>query len=200
MEKSYLSSPVHFPQIAIFIKVRCPCKALLYTISIIPILKFIPNTAQNAMHSLYAPSIHHRFRTAQPASGAYPRTQLSQDVILHVLAPSPISNLSRSSFHSVYMSMVALLASLWPGPRLAGRASAKSRHMPGEGVSNCSDLLGFVCGEGDGVRYMWLGSCRFRRAVRTSISAGRRFWWLRCGISGRVCRDGCGRLLGGLGI
>ena len=152
------------------------------------------------MHSLYAPPIYHRFRTAQPAFSAYPRTQLSHDVILHVLAPSPISNLSRSSFHSVYMSIVALLASLWPGPRLAGRASAKSRHMPGGGVLKCLEFLGFVWGNGDGVRYMWLGSCRFRRAVRTSISAGRRFWWLRCGISRRACRGGCGRLLEGFGI
>ncbi len=57
--------------------------------------------------------------------------QSSHGVMLHALAPSSISNFNRSSCHSVYMLMVALMASLWPGPTLAGRASAKLRHMPG---------------------------------------------------------------------
>lgn len=61
--------------------------------------------------------------------------QSSHCVILQALAPSPISNLNRSSFHSVYMSMVALMASLCPGPTLAGRASAKLRHMPSKRVN-----------------------------------------------------------------
>lgn len=56
--------------------------------------------------------------------------QSSHGVILHVAAPSPISKRNRSSFHSVYMSIVALMASLWPGPTLAGRASAMLRHIP----------------------------------------------------------------------
>ena len=56
--------------------------------------------------------------------------QSSHGVMLHVLAPSPISSLNRSKFNSVYMLMLALMASLCPGPTLAERASAELHHMP----------------------------------------------------------------------
>ena len=106
--------------------------------------------------------------------------QSSHDVMLQSLAPSPISNFSRSSFHSVYMSLVALMASLCPGPALAGLASATLRHIPGQGeiVSYKEFLVAVGSDEG---KYMWRDSCRSRQAVQTSISVNRHFWWLRRG-------------------
>ena len=73
----------------------------------------------------------------------------SHGVILHPLAPSSISNFSRSSFHSVYMSLVALMASLCPGPELAGLASAALRHIPGQEVVSYRGSL-IAVGSGDG--------------------------------------------------
>ena len=157
--------------IALFYSCMQERKVYFYTTFIILILILIINATHNApqcMQSILYPSLpcrnekptHDMLRLVQrsqtvkyvvraanrsqssvPIAGTYRWIQLSQDVILHSRAPSPISNLRRSSFHSVYMSMVARLASLWPGPRLAGRASAKSRHMPGWGVVR---LVGFL--------------------------------------------------------
>ena len=79
-----------------------------------------------------------------------PPVQFSHGVILHDAASSPISNFKRSNSHSVYMLMVALVASLCPGPTLAARASAKLRHMPGGSVPIVADVLrgvGHTCGQ-----------------------------------------------------
>ena len=129
--------------------------------------------------------------------------QSSHGVILQSLAPSPISNFSRSSFHSVYISLVALMASLCPGPELAGLASAALRHIPGQGniVSRKGLFLGCMAvGSGWRKKYMWQDSCRSRRAVRTSISVTRHFSWLRRGIVGLDRLGACGRSLVGSGI
>ena len=93
-----------------------------------------PCTQRNAFH-------------AQAECSGRGAAQSSHGVILQPLAPSSISNLSRSSFHSVYMSLVALMASLCPGPELAGPASATLRHIPGQ-KENRQSVIGvfpFCC-------------------------------------------------------
>lgn len=89
---------------------------------------------QNAMHAC-APYVEKAHSLGQVS-----HFQSSHDVMLHDAAPSPISKRSRSSLHSVYMSLVARAASLWPGPTLAGRASAMSRHIPKSLVNFLEDL------------------------------------------------------------
>ena len=90
------------------------------------------------------------FLCARDNSAIVP-VQSSHGVMLHVVALSPISNLNRSSFHSVYMLAVAFMASLWPGPTLAGRASAMSRHMPGPKNVN---VWNFCRWRDGGIKYM----------------------------------------------